>query len=176
MTKQTSKTATTAKKSSRPNWTEYFMNIMDVVATRGTCLRAKPGCVITRDNVLLSTGYCGAPSGAPQCDEIGCLLEEVKHADGHVSMHCRRTVHAEANAILQAAKNGISIKGGTLYCNMTPCQACAMLIVNSGIRKVVVRKDYHESAATKVMFNTANIVFDLHSKEVEHYANQRKLA
>jgi dCMP deaminase len=150
------------------------MGIMDAVAVRGTCLRAKPGCVITRDNVLLSTGYCGAPSGAPQCDEVGCLLEEVKHADGHVSMHCKRTVHAEANAILQAAKNGIEIKGGVLYCGMTPCRDCAMLIVNSGIKRVIVKKDYHESAETKRMFENAGVELEILNPEVEKYPNQRK--
>lgn len=141
----------------RPSWTEYFMMILDAVATRGTCLRAKCGCVITRDNVILSTGYNGAPAGAPQCDEIGCLMEEVKHEDGHVSKHCRRTVHAEANAILQAAKNGTEIKDGVLYCGMTPCRDCAMLVVNSGIKKVIVKKDYHESAESKKMFKDAGV-------------------
>jgi len=154
------------KKSLRPNWTEYFMGIMDAVATRGTCLRAKCGCVITRDNVLLSTGYNGAPAGAPQCDEVGCQMEEVKHVDGHVSQHCKRTVHAEANAILQAAKNGVEIKGGTLYVGMTPCRDCAMLIVNSGITKVVAKKDYHESTETKKMFKEAGVVLELLSPEV----------
>ncbi|MDR3125816.1 MAG: cytidine/deoxycytidylate deaminase family protein [Candidatus Nomurabacteria bacterium] len=156
----------------RPDWTEYFMLIMDAVATRGTCLRAKPGCVITRDNVLLSSGYCGAPSGAPQCDEVGCLIEEVKHSDGHISMHCRRTVHAEANAILQAAKNGVEIKGGTLYCGMTPCRNCAMLIVNSGIKKVIAKKDYHESLESKKMFDDAGIELLILNPEVEKYDQQ----
>jgi dCMP deaminase len=153
------------KKSVRPNWDEYFMLILDAVATRGTCLRAKCGCVITRDNVLLSTGYNGAPAGAPQCDEVGCLMKEVKHADGHVSMHCKRTVHAEANAILQAAKNGVTVKDGTLYCGMTPCQDCAMLIVNAGIKYVIVKKDYHESAETKKMFKDAGVKLRILSEE-----------
>jgi dCMP deaminase len=150
------------------------MMILDAVASRGTCLRNKCGCVIVRDNVLLSTGYNGAPSGAPQCDEVGCLMEEVKHGDGHVSMHCRRTVHAEANAILQAAKNGVEIKQGTLYCGMTPCRDCAMLIVNSGIKQVVVKKDYHESAETKKMFKDAGVNLEILNPEVEQYAGQQK--
>jgi dCMP deaminase len=150
------------------------MTILDAVATRGTCLRAKCGCVITRDNVLLSTGYNGAPSGAPQCDEIGCLIEEVKHSDGHISMHCRRTVHAEANAILQAAKNGIEIRGGTLHSGMTPCRDCTMLIVNSGIKKVIVKKDYHESGESKTMFENAGVELEVLNPEVEQYADQQK--
>jgi dCMP deaminase len=115
------------------------------------------GCAIVRDNVILSTGYVGAPKGAPQCDEVGCLMKEVKHGDGHVSQHCKRTVHAEANAILQAAKNGVRISDATLYCGMCPCRDCAMLIVNSGIRHVIVRKDYHESTDTKQMFEDAGV-------------------
>jgi dCMP deaminase len=130
--------------------------------------------VITRDNVLLSTGYNGAPAGAPQCDEVGCLIEEIKHDDGHVSMHCRRTVHAEANAILQAAKNGIEIKGGTLYCGMTPCRNCAMLIVNSGIKKVIVKRDYHESGDSKRMFENAGVELVILNPEVEKYSGQQK--
>lgn len=146
-----------AKKSTRPNWDEYWLNIMDAVGQRATCPRGKSGCVIVRDNVLLSTGYVGAPKGAPQCDEVGCLIKEIKHGDGHVSEHCKRTVHAEANAILQAAKNGVRISDGTLYCRMTPCRDCAMLIVNSGIKKVIAKSDYHESAETKQMFDDANV-------------------
>lgn len=145
------------KKSIRPNWDEYWLNIMDAVGERATCLRGKFGCVIVRDNVILSTGYVGAPKGAPQCDEVGCLMKEVKHGDGHVSEHCKRTVHAEANAILQAAKNGMRITDATLYCGMCPCRDCAMLIVNSGIKRVIVRKDYHESADTKQMFDDAGV-------------------
>jgi dCMP deaminase len=141
----------------RPSWQEYFMEIVNAVAQRGTCLRARCGCVIVRDNVLLSTGYNGAPKGAEQCDEDGCLIKEVKHADGHVSKHCKRTVHAEANAVLQAAKNGVAIKDAALYCGMTPCRDCAMLIVNSGIKTVVVKEDYHESGETKDMFKDAEV-------------------
>ena len=150
----------------RPDWTEYFIGIMRAVAMRGTCLRAKCGCVITRDNVLLSTGYNGAPKGAAQCDEVGCLMKEVKHADGHVSEHCKRTIHAEANAVLQAAKNGISINGGTLYVGTTPCRDCAMLIVNSGIERVISERDYHESAESKDIFKTAGVDLKILINEV----------
>lgn len=146
-----------AKKATRPGWDEYWLLIMDAVGERATCPRGKSGCVITRDNVLLSTGYVGAPKGAPQCDEVGCLMKEVKHGDGHVSEHCKRTVHAEANAILQAAKNGVRISDATLYCRMTPCRDCAMLIVNSGIKRVVAKGDYHESTDTKQMFDDAGV-------------------
>ncbi|MDR0591539.1 MAG: cytidine/deoxycytidylate deaminase family protein [Candidatus Nomurabacteria bacterium] len=144
-------------KQTRPGWDEYFLNIVEAVGKRSTCLRGKPGCVIARDNVLLSTGYAGAPRGAAQCDEVGCLIKEVKHSDGHVSIHCKRTVHAEVNAILQAAKNGIGIDGGTLYCGMCPCRDCAMVIVNSGIKRVIVKDDYHESTESKDLFVGAGV-------------------
>jgi dCMP deaminase len=153
------------KQQPRPGWDEYFLGIVEAVSRRSTCLRGKPGCVITRDNVLLSTGYAGAPSGAQQCDEVGCLVEEVKHADGHVSMHCKRTVHAEVNAVLQAAKNGTGIDRGTLYCGMCPCRDCARVIVNSGIRRVVVQKDYHESAESKALFLNAGVELTIANPE-----------
>ena len=165
----------TIKTSTRPDWTEYFMLIVDAVSTRGTCPRGQCGSIITRDNVLLSTGYVGAPSGSPQCDEIGCLIKEVKHEDGHVSAHCKRTVHAEANAILQAAKNGMSIKGGTIFTRMMPCIDCAMLIVNSGLKKVVAKKDYHESAAGKEIFKNAGVEIEIINPEVETYAGGQQI-
>lgn len=162
-----------SKKSVRPGWTEYFMGILDAVSMRGTCPRGRCGSLIMRDNVLLSTGYVGAPSGAPQCDEIGCLMKEVKHEDGHVSMHCKRTVHAEANAILQAAKNGIEVRGGTIFSGMTPCRDCAMLIVNSGLKKVIAKKDYHESTQSKEIFKNAGVELEIQNPEVEQYSGQQ---
>lgn len=142
----------------RPDWDEYFLSITKEVAKRGTCCRAKCGCVITKDNVILSTGYNGAPKGMPHCEDLGsCLEKEITHPDGHKSIHCMRTVHAEVNAILQAAKNGIAIKNSTLYCGMTPCINCAMVIANSGVKRVVAEKDYHESSETKQLFLKSGI-------------------
>ena len=106
----------------RPHWDNYFMEICDTVAKRATCGRGRSGCVIAKDNRILVTGYVGSPAGLPHCDEVGHQLKQMIHEDGSVTQHCVRTVHAEQNAICQAAKNGISIEGATLYCRMTPCR------------------------------------------------------
>jgi len=127
----------------RPNWDEYYIEVMEAISKRATCDRGRSGCVIARDNVLLSSGYVGSPKGSPHCDDVGHLMKSVAHDDGSVSRHCMRTAHAEANAICQAAKNGVSIDGATLYCRMVPCRNCAMLISNSGIIRVVAQMQYH---------------------------------
>lgn len=117
----------------RPSWDNYFMEIASIVATRSTCDRAQVGCVLVRDKAILSTGYNGAPSGMDHCDEVGHLMED---------NHCVRTVHSEANAILWAAKIGISIAHSTLYCTHRPCLNCLKLIVMAGVRRIVYKQDY----------------------------------
>jgi dCMP deaminase len=153
----------------RPSWDEYFMEICRTVAKRATCDRGRSGCVITKDNRLLVTGYVGSPSGLPHCDEVGHKFKQVVHEDGSVTNHCMRTVHAEQNAICQAAKNGISIEGGTLYCKMTPCRTCAMLIINCGIKRVVCEKRYHDSEDSLEMFEAAKIEITHLNDEVQQY-------
>jgi dCMP deaminase len=145
------------------------MEICRTVAKRATCDRGRSGCVITRDNRLLVTGYVGSPAGLPHCDDVGHSLKKLIHEDGTVTTHCTRTVHAEQNAICQAAKNGISIDGGTLYCKMTPCRTCAMLIINCGIKRVVAEKRYHDSADTMELFQAAGIEIVHQSDAVERY-------
>jgi len=147
------------EKYKRPSWDEYFVEIMDATAKRATCDRGRSGCVIVRDNVLLSSGYVGSPKGSPHCDEVGHLMKTVQNEDGTSSRHCMRTAHAEANAICQAAKNGVSINGATLYCRMVPCRNCAMLIVNSGIVKVVAQTQYHGASndESKQILKNANV-------------------
>lgn len=160
------------KRDSRPTWDEYFMEVCHSIAKRATCDRGKSGCVIARDNQILVTGYVGAPTGLPHCDEVGHQLKKMQHEDGTVTQHCVRTVHAEQNAICQAARRGISIEGGTLYCKMTPCRTCAMLIINCGIVRVVAERRYHDSADTIAMFRQAGIRLEHLSDEVEGYSNQ----
>lgn len=158
-----------SEKYVRPSWDEYFMEVCHAIAKRATCGRGRSGCVIAKDNQILVTGYVGAPNGLPHCDDVGHKLKKVTHEDGSVTEHCVRTVHAEQNAICQAAKRGISIDGATLFCKMTPCRTCAMLIINCGIKRVVAEKRYHDSADTIEMFKTAGIILEHLHDEVERY-------
>jgi dCMP deaminase len=119
----------------RVSWDEYFMNIARVVATRATCDRKHVGAVLVRDKTILSTGYNGSIRGLPHCTEAGHMME-----DGH----CVATVHAEANAIIQAAKNGVAVEGATIYTTASPCWPCFKLIANSGARRIVFGEFYRD--------------------------------
>ncbi len=160
------------KKRIRPSWDDYFLGIAAAAAERATCDRGRSGCVIVRDKTILVTGYVGSPTGLPHCDEVGHQLRKVIHEDGHVSQHCVRTVHAEQNAICQAAKYGISLNGGTLYCRMTPCWTCAMLIINCGIKRVVCEYRYHAGTESEELFRKAGIELEFKHSEVLSYSNQ----
>ena len=122
----------------RPSWDEYFMGITFQVAKRSTCDRAMVGAIIVKDRRILTTGYNGAPSGLPHCDAVGHLV---------VNGHCVRTLHAEQNAIIQAALHGISVAGSTIYVTHQPCLTCAKMIINAGIRRVVYAGDYPDENA-----------------------------
>lgn len=156
----------------RPTWDEYFMEITRTVAKRATCDRGRSGCVIARDKQLLVSGYVGSPKGLPHCDEVGHQMKTMTHEDGHTSQHCTRTCHAEQNAIVQAAKIGISIDGSTLYCKMTPCAVCAKMIINAGIVRVVCEKKYHAGAESEEMFKQAGVIIDFFDKNIEQYERQ----
>ncbi|HPO12384.1 MAG TPA: cytidine/deoxycytidylate deaminase family protein [Candidatus Hydrogenedentes bacterium] len=157
----------------RPTWDEYFMEVANTIAKRATCDRGRSGCVIARDGQLLVTGYVGSPVGFPHCDDVGHLFKKVLHEDGSITQHCMRTVHAEQNAICQAARLGISIKGATLYCRMTPCRTCAMLIINCGIVRVVCERRYHAGMESEDMFRMANVSFEYQHDEIQQYEHQR---
>ena len=156
----------------RPSWDEYFMEVCDAISKRATCGRGRSGCVIAKDNQILVTGYVGAPAGLPHCDEVGHQLKKMIHEDGSLTTHCVRTVHAEQNAICQAAKRGIAIAGATLYCRMTPCRTCAMLIINCGIRRVVCQRRYHDAGDSESMFQKAGIGLEYIHDENEVYDQQ----
>jgi dCMP deaminase len=156
----------------RPSWDEYFMEIANTVSKRATCDRGRSGCVIARDKQLLVTGYVGSPIGLPHCDDVGHQFKQVVHEDGHVTNHCVRTVHAEQNAICQAARLGIALNGATLYCRMTPCRTCAMLIINCGIVRVVCEKKYHAGAESEAMFAEAGVKLEYVEDEILKYDKQ----
>lgn len=156
----------------RPSWDDYFMEVANTIAKRATCDRGRSGCVIARDRQMLVTGYVGSPTGFAHCDEVGHQLKKVVHEDGSVTTHCVRTVHAEQNAICQAARLGISIRGATLYCRMTPCRVCAMLIINCGIARVVCERRYHAGGESEEMFRQAGIEIEYKHDDVEKYENQ----
>jgi dCMP deaminase len=148
------------------------MEVCDAISKRATCDRGRSGCVIAKDNQILVTGYVGAPAGLPHCDEVGHQLKKMLHEDGSVTTHCVRTVHAEQNALCQAAKRGIAIVGATLYCRMTPCRTCAMLIINCGIVRVVCQRRYHVAGDSEAMFEKAGIILEYIHNETEEYAHQ----
>jgi dCMP deaminase len=155
----------------RLSWDEYFIGIMNAVAERSSCDRGKVGSVIVRNKRILATGYAGSPAGTKHCDEAGHEFMEVLKADGTTSQHCIRTTHAEQNAIVHAARFGSSLENGTLYCIMTPCYACAKMIINAGITRVVAVKDYHAGDRSKEIFQEAGVKFELLHEEVTSYKN-----
>lgn len=157
----------------RPSWDEYFMEIASTVAKRATCDRGRSGCIIVKNRQILVTGYVGSPRGLPHCDDVGHLFKRTIHEDGSVTNHCVRTVHAEQNAITQAARLGIALEGGTLYCRMTPCRTCAMLIINCGIERVVCEFKYHTGAESEAMFKEAGVELQYLHDEVLKYNNQQ---
>lgn len=157
----------------RPSWDEYFIQLADSVAQRATCDRGRSGCVITKDRQILVSGYVGSPKGLKHCDEVGHLFKKVIHEDGTVTQHCVRTVHAEQNAITQAARRGIALEGGTLYCRMTPCRTCAMLIINCGIERVVCERKYHAGEESEAMFKEVGIELKYMHDDIQQYSGQK---
>jgi dCMP deaminase len=156
----------------RPSWDDYFLEVANAIAKRATCDRGRSGCVIAKNKQLLVTGYVGAPAGLPHCDEAGHQMKKMVHEDGRETQHCVRTVHAEQNAICQAAKLGVPIDGATLYCRMTPCRVCAMLIINCGIRRVVCESKYHCGEESEAMFKEAGVVLEYKTEETQTYERQ----
>ncbi len=118
------------------------MTITRTVAERSTCGRAKVGAVIVRDRNILATGYNGSPAGLPHCLDAGCLIYESRTPDGEIEQNCYRTIHAEMNAITQAAKNGAAIRDADIYVTHTPCIHCLKVLINTGIRNIYFEKEY----------------------------------
>ncbi len=137
----------------RPSWDEYFMELANTASKRATCDRGRSGCVIVKDRQLLVTGYVGSPSGLPHCDEVGHLFRKTIEADGR-------------------ARRGIALDGATLYCRMTPCRTCAMLIINCGIKRVVCERKYHSGTESEELFRQAGVQLEFFYDEIQQYDNQ----
>jgi dCMP deaminase len=140
--------------SNRPSWHQYFMTITRQVAERSTCKRAKVGAVIVRDKNILATGYNGAPAGMPHCIDVGCLIYQSKTPNGETEENCFRTIHAEMNAIAQAAKNGASIKDASIYITHTPCIHCLKVLVNTGIKSIYYEIPYKLHTLEEILRTT----------------------
>lgn len=134
----------------RPTWDEYFMDIVELIKTRSTCLRRQVGAMIVKDKRILCTGYNGAPVNCRHCVETGCLRDQLEIPSGERHELCRG-LHAEQNAIAQAAYSGISVKEGTMYSSSQPCMLCAKLIINSGIKKIIFKGDYPDDLAMQIL-------------------------
>ena len=134
----------------RPRWDEYFMDIVELVKTRSTCLRRQVGAVIVKNKRILATGYNGVPTGIEHCEKVGCLRQKYNVPSGQRHELCR-AVHAEQNAIVQAAMAGTSIQGATIYINAQPCSLCAKMIINAGINKIIFKGEYPDELAMKML-------------------------
>ena len=135
----------------RPSWDEYFMQMAQLTAQRSTCLRRKVGAVIVKDKHIIATGYNGAPRGLKHCVELGgCLREKLKIPSGQRHELCR-ALHAEQNAIIQAATLGQSIEDGTIYITHQPCAICAKMIINAGLKRIVVKEGYPDDLSVEIL-------------------------
>ncbi|HFD04792.1 MAG TPA: cytidine deaminase [Firmicutes bacterium] len=140
----------------RPSWDEYFMQITELVKERSTCLRRKVGAVIVKNKRILTTGYNGPPEGFKHCDELGGCIRDRLHIPSGQRQELSRAVHAEQNAIVQAAKMGISIDGGTIYVTNHPCVICTKMLINAGIKRIIYKEGYPDELS-KEMLKEGNI-------------------
>ena len=137
--------------NNRPDWDTYFMEITKIVATRSSCLHRQVGAVLVRDKRILTTGYNGAPAGMAHCLELGgCLRDKMGFASGEGHEYCR-ALHAEQNAVIQAAVTGLSIQGSTLYCTHSPCSLCARILIGAGIQRIVFEEHYPDDFALALL-------------------------
>lgn len=135
---------------SRPSWDQYFIDITHLVATRSTCMRRQVGALLVKNRNILATGYNGTPSGIRHCEETGCLRERLNVPSGERHELCRG-LHAEQNAIIQAARHGINIDGSTLYCTTMPCIICTKMLINAGISRIVYEGGYADELAREMV-------------------------
>ncbi|MCK9230642.1 MAG: cytidine/deoxycytidylate deaminase family protein [Syntrophales bacterium] len=136
--------------TTRPSWDRYFMDIVKLVSMRSTCLRRRVGAVLVRDRRILATGYNGAPSGISHCAERGCLRDQLNIPSGERHELCRG-LHAEQNAVIQAALHGVGTKGAVLYCTNHPCIICSKMIINAGITAIMYEEGYPDDLARNLL-------------------------
>lgn len=134
----------------RTSWDEYFMKIATDISERSTCVRRHVGAILVKDKRILATGYNGAPKGLDHCDVTGCLREEMHIPSGERHELCR-AVHAEQNAIIQAANYGVSVEGSTLYCTTAPCSLCAKMLINAGVKRIIFSGNYPDQMAMRYL-------------------------
>jgi len=153
-------------RSDRKSWDEYFMEIAEIVKTRSTCLRRQVGAVLVKDNRIITTGYNGAPTGLRHCTEIGgCEREHLGIPSGQRHELCR-ALHAEQNAVIQAAKIGVSTEGATAYITLSPCVICAKILINAGIKTIVYKDGYPDDMASKMLYEAGVAVYAYKEPEV----------
>ena len=145
----------------RLEWDEYFMRIAFQVAERSTCSRASVGAVLVRDRSILATGYNGAPSGMPHCEDVGCLVYRSIDPDGDEEENCFRTIHAEINAIAQAAANGTAIRGSDIYITHSPCYHCGKVLINAGVRRICYAKPYKLHILERLLADTTITLIEI---------------
>ncbi len=159
----------------RPSWETYFMEIAVLVARRSTCLRRSVGAVVVKDRRLLATGYNGAPTHVRHCQETGCLREQLKVPSGERHELCRG-IHAEQNAIIQAAFHGVSIRDASLYCTNLPCSICAKMIINAGIKTIYYLSGYADSMSEEMLGEAGVNVFKLErQKQASNYTSNNAI-
>ena len=134
----------------RPSWEEYFMEIACLVARRSTCLRRRVGAVMVKGKNILATGYNGTPSGITHCEQVGCLRQQLNVPSGERHELCRG-LHAEQNAIIQAAKHGINIADATLYCTNSPCIICSKMLINAGVQRIIYQEGYPDLLSMEML-------------------------
>lgn len=150
-------------KTKRPSWDEYFISIARLVSTRSTCLRRKVGSILVRDKKILATGYNGAPSNIEHCEKTGCLREKMNIRSGERHELCRG-LHAEQNALLQAALHGSGVKDAIIYSTTQPCVICAKMLINAGIKEIVITGEYPDKMS-RALLKEAGIKIRIHKSE-----------
>jgi len=134
----------------RPSWDEYYMEMVEVIKKRSTCLRRQVGAIIVKDKRIIATGYNGSPVGCKHCEEVGCLRDQLKIPSGERHELCR-AIHAEQNALVQAAYSGTSVKDSIMYITTQPCSLCAKMIINAGVTKILFKGDYPDELAMEML-------------------------